>query len=218
MMRSTKMPGVWIWSGSSSPISTSCSTSATQTLPQLAIIGLKFRGFPENEVAGLVALPHLHERKLGRDAGFEYVFLAVKNFGFLALSQVGAETGACVESRDPRATRTQPLRERALGNELEFKFTRQHLTLELLVLANVRGQDFFHLPCGEQNSHSETIDASVVANNGQALHAVVAQRRDQIFRNAAQPEPARSDRHVVLKQAVKRGGGVRINFVHAEEI
>ena len=101
--------------------------------------------------------------------GSNYVFLAVENFGFLALSQFGAEAGARLESRDPRATRTQPLRERALGNELEFKFTRQHLTFELLVLANVRGQDFFYLPCGEQNSHSETIDASVVADNGQAL-------------------------------------------------
>src|SRR5262249_33718027 len=120
--------------------------------------------------------------------------------------------------RDPRATRTQPLRQRALGNELEFKFTRQHLTLELPVLANVRGQDFFHLACGEQNSHSETIYASVVADNSQALHAAVAQRRDQIFWNAAQPEPARSDRHVVVKQAVKRGGGVRINFAHVDEI
>ena len=52
----------------------------------------------------------------------------------------------------------------------------------------------------------------------QALRAAVAQRRDQIFRNAAQPEPARSDRHVVVKQPGKRGGGVRINFAHVEEI
>ena len=54
MMRSTKMPGVWIWSGSSSPTSTSCSTSATQTLPQVAIIGLKFR-----EVFRKMRLPDL---------------------------------------------------------------------------------------------------------------------------------------------------------------
>ena len=37
------MPGVWMSSGASSPTSTSCSTSATQTCPQVAIIGLKFR-------------------------------------------------------------------------------------------------------------------------------------------------------------------------------
>ena len=43
MMRWTKMPGVWIWSGSSSPISTSCSTSAMVILPAVATFGLKLR-------------------------------------------------------------------------------------------------------------------------------------------------------------------------------
>ena len=171
-----------------------------------------------NEVAGFVALPRFHDRQLRSDSGLKHIFGVVEHFGFLALSQFGAEAGACVESRDPRATRTQPLRERPLGNKLEFKFTRQDLTLKLLVLANIRGHHLFHLTCGQQNSHSETIDASVVADNGQALHAAVVQGRDQIFRNAAQSEPARSDRHVVVKQAVKRGGGVRINFAHVDEI
>ena len=36
-------PGVWMLSGSSSPASTRCSTSATVTWPALAIIGLKLR-------------------------------------------------------------------------------------------------------------------------------------------------------------------------------
>lgn len=42
-MRWTKMPGVWIWSGSSSPTSTRCSTSAMVIFPAVATIGLKFR-------------------------------------------------------------------------------------------------------------------------------------------------------------------------------
>src|SRR5216683_1448005 len=42
-MRWTKMPGVWMWSGSSSPAGTSCSTSATVTFAAVAIIGLKLR-------------------------------------------------------------------------------------------------------------------------------------------------------------------------------
>src|SRR6185437_14093057 len=36
-------PGVMIWSGSSWPVGTRCSTSATVALPAVAIIGLKFR-------------------------------------------------------------------------------------------------------------------------------------------------------------------------------
>ncbi len=33
--------------------------------------------------------------------------------------------------------------------------------------------------------------------------AAVAQRRDQIFRDAAEPESARGDGHVVVEQAVE---------------
>ncbi len=42
-MRCTKMPGVWMPSGSSEPSGTISSTSAMQTLPQVAAFGLKFR-------------------------------------------------------------------------------------------------------------------------------------------------------------------------------
>ena len=43
MIRCTKMPGVWMWSGSKLPAGTISSTSATVTRPAVAIIGLKFR-------------------------------------------------------------------------------------------------------------------------------------------------------------------------------
>src|SRR5216683_5269204 len=42
-IRLTKMPGVWIWSGSISPAGTRCSTSATVIFAAVAIIGLKLR-------------------------------------------------------------------------------------------------------------------------------------------------------------------------------
>ncbi len=148
--------------------------------------------------------------------GFEHVFLAVENFRLLALGQFGAEAGARVKSRDARAARAQPLGQRALRDELEFEFARQHLALELLVLADVGGHDFFHLPRGEQNAHAEAIHARVVADDGEAFHAAVVQGGDEIFRDAAQPEPAGGDRHVVVEQAVKRGLGVRVNFAHVE--
>src|SRR3954465_15203570 len=43
MMRFTKMPGVWMWSGSISPAGTRCSTSTTVIFAAVAIIGLKLR-------------------------------------------------------------------------------------------------------------------------------------------------------------------------------
>ena len=172
------------------------------------------RGFSKNEVAGFVALPRLHERDLGRDARFEHVFLAVENFRLLALGQFGAEAGARVKPRDARAARAQPLGQRALRDEFEFEFARQHLALELLVLADVGGHHLFHLPGGEQNPHAETIHARVVADDGEAFHAAVVQCGDEILRYAAQPEPARGDRHVVVEQAGKRSLGVGVNFAH----
>src|ERR1700709_1403665 len=42
-MRLTKMPAVWMWSGSISPAGTRCSTSATVNFAAVAIIGLKLR-------------------------------------------------------------------------------------------------------------------------------------------------------------------------------
>src|SRR5205814_7967166 len=43
MMRLTKMPGVWISSGSSCPAGTRCSTSATVSFAAVASTGLKLR-------------------------------------------------------------------------------------------------------------------------------------------------------------------------------
>ena len=93
---------------------------------------------------------------------------------------------------------------------------RQHLALELLVLADVGSHDLFHLPGGEQNPHAEAIHARVVADDGETFHAAVVQCGDEIFRYAAQPESAGSDRHVVVEQAVERSLGVGVNFAHVE--
>ena len=173
-------------------------------------------GFSKNEVAGFVALPRLHERDLGLDAGFEHVFLAVENFRLLALGQFGAEAGAGVKARDARAARAQPLGECALRDEFEFEFARQHLALELFVLADVGGHHLLHLPGGEQNPHAEAIHARVVADDGEAFHAAVVQCGDEIFRDAAEPESARGDCHVVVQQAGQRRRGVGVNFAHVE--
>ena len=176
------------------------------------------RRFSVDEVAGFIALPCLHQRNLGRDARLEHIFLVAEIFRLFAFGQFRAEAGARVKSRDARAARAQSFRQRALRNQLELEFAREHLPLELLVLAHIGSHHFFHLPRREQNAHPETIHARVVAHDGQSFHAAVVQRRDQILRDAAQPEAAGSDRHVVVQQAIERGLGVRINFAHVEEI
>ncbi len=167
-------------------------------------------------LTGFVALPRFHERDLGFDAGFEHVFRAVENFRLLTIGQFGAETRAGVKPRDSRAARAQPLGQRALRDQLQIEFTREHLALEFLVLAYVGGHHLLHLPRRQQHAHAEAIHARVVADDGEPLHATVVQCGDEIFRDAAKPEAARGDRHVVVKQAIQGRLGIGVNFAHVE--
>ncbi len=173
-------------------------------------------GFSKNQVARFVAFPRFHKRDLGLDAGLEHILLAVENFRLLAFGQFGAEAGAGVKPRDARAAGAQPLSQCALRDELEIEFARQHLAFELLVLADVGGHDFLHLPGGEENAHAEAIHARVVPDDCEAFHPAVVQGGDEIFRDTAEPEPARGDRHVVVKKAGQRGLCVGVNFAHVE--
>src|SRR5206468_3956215 len=72
--------------------------------------------------------------------------------------------------------------------------------------------------CRQQNSHAEVIHASVVAHDREAPDATRVQGGDEILRYPAQAKSSGSDRHVVVKQAVKRSLGVRIDFAHGKRL
>ena len=50
-----------------------------------------------------------------------------------------------------------------------------------------------------------------------SLYAAVMQGRDQVLRDAAEPEPAGGDGHVVVEQAVESRLCIGVNFAHVEE-
>ena len=85
-------------------------------------------------------------RQVGCDALLQHVLLAVEDLGLLALGQLGAGGGARIEAGDAGAAGAQLLRQRALRRQLQVELARQHLALEFLVLADVGGDDFLHLP------------------------------------------------------------------------
>jgi hypothetical protein len=172
------------------------------------------RGFSKNQVAGLVALPRFHQGHLGCDARFKHIFHVVEILRLLAFSEFRAETGAGVKRRDTGAARPQSLGQCALRDQFEFELTPQHLTLEFLILANVRGHHLFHLSGAEQEPHAEIVHASIIADDGETLNSAVAQRRDEILRYAAEAKAAGGDHHIVVKQAIKRSLGVGKNFAH----
>ena len=156
-----------------------------------------------------VALPGLHERQVGADAFLEHVLPAVERVVSLPSASLVPKRGAGVEAGDAGTAGAELLGERALRHELELELAGQHLALELLVLADVRGDDLLHLPALEQEAHAEIVDAGVVADDRQALHAAGHERGDEVLRDAAQAEPARRDPHPVEEQTVERvrGGG-----------
>ena len=209
------MPGVWTWSG-----------IELAHFHQLLDLGHRHlaaggdhrvevaRGLAIDEVAGLVALPGLDDGQVGADRVLEHVFAAVERARLLAFGELGAVGGARVEARDAGAAGAEFFRQRALRRELQFELSGQHLALELLVLADVGGDHLLHLARLQQQPHAEVVHARVVAGDGEALHAAFHQRGDQVLGNAAQPEAAGGDGHVVLQQAGQGRFRVRIHFAH----
>ena len=66
----------------------------------------------------------------------------------------------------------------------------------------------------EQQAEAEAVDARVVGDAGEVLHARVAQRGDQRFGNAAQAEAADGECLPVLDDVLKRGRRAGIDLVH----
>src|SRR5690606_12342098 len=66
----------------------------------------------------------------------------------------------------------------------------------------------------KQQPKPETVNTSVIADNGKIPLLRIAQGFDQRFGNTAQPEPADRRRHAVDDQPGKSLPSVRIDFVH----
>jgi hypothetical protein len=181
-MRCTKMPGVWTWSGSSSPTSTISSTSAIVTFAGRRAHRVEVhRRVPVDEVAEAVALPRLHEREVAADRRLEHVRRPsnsrVSFFGesfttvpsgsvperVAAVADRRARARRREERRDPGAAGAQPLGQRPLRRELDLELARQVLPLELLVLADVARDHLHDLLVSQQDPEAEVVDAAVVA-------------------------------------------------------
>ncbi len=173
------------------------------------------RGLAEDEVAALVRLPALDDGEIGANAALQDIILAVEILHFLALGHFGADTGPGVEAGNAGAARAAALGQCPLRAEFHLELAGQILPLELLVLSHVGGDHLLHLARAEQFAEPFPIDSGIVAGDGEILHAGGLDRVDQPLRNPAQAEPARADRHAVEQQALQRGGGVGIDFLHA---
>ena len=92
------------------------------------------------------------------------------------------------ERRDARAARAQLLGEGALRRQLEFEFAGEELSLELLVLADVRGGHLPDAPGAEKDAEAPAVDAAVVRSDRETGCPLRVERLDQRRRVAGETE------------------------------
>jgi len=168
----------------------------------------------KDEVAALVGLVRLDQTHIGHQRAFHHIQLAIELARLLAFGHQRADTGLGEEGGNAGAASAQLFGQRALRREFELEFTGQVLALELLVLADVAGDHLLDLPCLQQLTEAETVDAGVVGDDAEVLDAAVAQRGDQRLGNAAEAEAADSQQLAVLDDAFQRLGGTGVHLVH----
>ena len=69
----------------------------------------------------------------------------------------------------------------------------------------------------EQQAHAQAVDADVVADGGEILHALADQGANQVFRDATQPEAANHDGGAV-EDVLDGLVGAGYDFVHRKFI
>mmetsp|Transcript_110218 Transcript_110218/g.312653 ORF Transcript_110218/g.312653 Transcript_110218/m.312653 type:complete len:298 (-) Transcript_110218:9-902(-) len=188
------------------------------------------RSAPPHEVAALVGLPRLHERKVPLDGMLHYVALAAELAGLArlagdehlsrlgpawpvldhvaALVDDGAVRRRGEEGGDAGAARPEPLRERALRRELDLQLPAEVLLLEQLILADVRRDHPLDLPALQEQAQAEVVDPRVVGHCGEAADALALDSVDQVLRDAAEAESPDQHRGAVAKVGDRCVGAV----------
>src|SRR3546814_11185594 len=87
---------------------------------------------------------------LGKNPALQYIFLPVEDFHFLALGNLGADSGLGIKSGNSGPTRAAPLSQRSLRAKFHFEFAGQILALEFLVLTYIGADHFLDLPRAQQ--------------------------------------------------------------------
>ena len=126
-------------------------------------------------------------------------------------------SGRREECGNARAAGANALGESSLRNEVQIDLAVEHHFFQQFVFADVGADVLRDLSGGEQQAHAEAVDAGVVADGGEIFRAFADQRANQVFRDAAQSEPAHHDGGAV--EDVSDGFvGIGYDFVHGIRI
>jgi hypothetical protein len=157
------------------------------------------RGLAIDEVAPAIAFPGFDESKIAADGALKDILAAVEFTSFFSLGNHGAVARRRVKGRNTSASGAQPLRERPLRIQFHLQFPAQNQLFKELVFANIRRDHFLDLPLLEQKADAKIVDPGVVAHDGEVFRAFASNGSDEVFRDAAEPEPAHEYRSAVSK-------------------
>ena len=148
------------------------------------------RGLAKNEISHRVALPGFDDGEIRGQRTLQNVFAPVELANVLALGDHRSISCRRVKRRNPRTARAKFFRQGSLRRQLDFELAGHEQLLEKFVLANVAGNHLFDLALFEHQTDAESVDARVVGNAGQILHAFFNERRDAVLGNSAEAEAA----------------------------
>src|SRR3546814_764676 len=111
----------------------------------------------------------LDDRDIGKNPALQYIFLPVEDFHFLALGNLGADSGLCIKSGNSGPTRAAPFSQRSLRAKFHFEFAGQILALEFLVLTYIGADHFLDLPRAQQLAQPFIVDARIIGCDGKIL-------------------------------------------------
>ncbi|MCY1223887.1 hypothetical protein D9M72_360270 [compost metagenome] len=148
----------------------------------------------------------VHQRDVGLDGAFLDVRLAVELRERLAFGNKGPDAGFGVERGDAGAAGAEAFGEGALRGELHLQLAGKVLLGKELVLAHVGGDDFADLSGFDQDAQALAVHAHVVGHHGEVLDAGIADRLDQVSRDAAEAKASDGERHAVPQYVLQRGG------------
>ena len=151
------------------------------------------RGLPIDEIAPAISLPRLDEGEVGPERPLHHVGAPVEVASLLAFGHNRADARRSEKRRDSRAPGPNALGKRSLRHQVKLYLALQDHLFKELVLADVSSNVPLDLPIGEQQSHAVAIDAGIIADGGQILHAFVSQRADQVLGHPTQPKPSYHD-------------------------
>src|SRR4029453_9899371 len=137
---------------------------------------------------------------------------------FLAFRDHCAVASAGKERRNTCACGPELLGESSLRRELELQLTGKKLALELLVLADIRGNHLSDLVRTQQHPEAEVVHSGVIRDYGELPRASVPQGGNQCLGNSAQAKAADGNRLTVLDDSGKRRGSRWVEFLHFREL